>query len=60
MDTIEQFLMRIKMLVKDYDYTNPDDRVRDQLVFIINSEKAHEKLLNDSRELTLNMAIQSG
>lgn len=44
------------MLVKDYDYTNPDDRVRDQLVFIINSEKAHEKLINDSRELTLNMA----
>lgn len=33
---IKQFLIRIKMLVKNYKYPDPDNRVRDQLVFGIN------------------------
>lgn len=57
MDMIEQFLTRIKMLVKDCEYPNPDNRVRDQLVFGINSEKACESLLNKGRGLNFNKAI---
>lgn len=33
---IKQFLIRMKMLLKSYKYPDPDDRVRDQLVFGIN------------------------
>lgn len=55
---IEQYITRIKTLVKDCVYENPDEIARDHFVFGINSDKAHVILLNEGRELILDSMIQ--
>lgn len=38
-------MTELKLLVKDCDYANSDEMVRDRIVFTTNSPKVHEKLL---------------
>lgn len=38
-ETCEEFVTALNVLVKDYAYTNPDEMIRDMVVFGIRSAK---------------------
>ena len=48
----------IKLHVKDWNYTDPDEMVRDRIVFGRSSSKVRKKLTNEGEKLTLEKAIQ--
>ena len=56
-ETIEKFVTELKLLVKDCDYPNADEMVRDRIVFATNSPHVREKLLSQGADLTLDKAI---
>jgi hypothetical protein len=56
--TIEQFITKLQTLVRDCEYTNPDEMICDRIVFGTSSERVREKLLNEGDKLTLDKAIQ--
>lgn len=56
-ETGEQFITSLRMLVKSCGYNDPDDMIRDRIVFGVNSNKVREKLINQGSELTLEKAI---
>ena len=45
---------------RDCDYHDPEEMIRDRIVFGTNSPKIREKLINVGRDLTLQKAIQIG
>ena len=45
-ESFEQFVTELRLLVKDCDYANNDEMVRDCIVFGIHSPRVREKLLN--------------
>lgn len=53
----EHFITELKLLVKDCDYANSDEMVRDRIVFATNSHRVREKLLSQGSQLTLDKAI---
>jgi hypothetical protein len=55
--SFEQFVTELRLLVKDCDYANKDEMVRDRIVFRIHSPRVREKLLNVGSELMLDKAI---
>ena len=56
-ETCEEFVTALKVLVKDCGYANPDEMIRDRVVFGIRSVKIREKLITTGSDLTLNQAI---
>ena len=56
-ESFEHFVTELKLLVKDCDYRNSDEMVRDRIVFATNSPRVREKLLSQGPELTLDKAI---
>ena len=46
-DTTEQFVTSLILHVKDCNYTDPDEMVRDRVVFGTSSSKVREKLINE-------------
>uniref|UniRef100_A0A674EBM2 Gypsy retrotransposon integrase-like protein 1 n=1 Tax=Salmo trutta TaxID=8032 RepID=A0A674EBM2_SALTR len=56
-ESFEPFVTELRLLVKDCDYANKDEMVRDRIVFGIHSPRVREKLLNVGSELTLDKAI---
>ena len=56
--TIQQFITKLRTLVKDCEYINPDEMIRDRIVFGTSSERVREKLINEGDKLTLDKAIQ--
>lgn len=56
-ETAEQFITNLRLLVKNCNYTDADDMVRDRIVFGVKSAKVREKLINEGSELTLEKAI---
>ena len=56
--TIEQFVIRLRLLIKDCQYANEDEMLRDRIVFGTNSHKVREKLINEGEKLDLKKAIQ--
>jgi len=46
-DTTEQCVTSLKLHVKDCNYTDPDEMVRDRIVFGTSSSKVREKLINE-------------
>lgn len=50
-------MTELKLLVKDCNYANSDEMVRDRIVFATNSPRVREKLLSQGPELTLEKAI---
>ena len=48
------------MKSRDCDYHDPEEMIRDRIVFGTNSPKIREKLINVGRDLTLQKAIQIG
>lgn len=51
-------MTRIKLIAKDCNYKEPDEMIRDRIVFGTNSHKAKERLINEGDTLTLDKAIQ--
>lgn len=56
-ESFEHFVTELKLLVKDCNYTNSDEMVRDRIVFTTNSPRVREKLLNQGPKLTIEKAI---
>ena len=56
--SIEQFVIRLRLLIKDCQYANEDEMLRDRIVFGTNSHKVREKLINEGEKLDLKKAIQ--
>lgn len=57
-DTTEQFVTRLKLHVQDCNYGDPDEMVRDRIVFGTSSTKVRERLINEGEKLTLVKAIE--
>ena len=53
----EQFVTELRLLVKDCNYRDSDEEIRDRIVFGVHSPQVREKLLNIGFELTLGQAI---
>lgn len=56
-EPFEQFLTKLKIEVKDCEYKDPDEMVRDRVVIGCFSQKAREKLIQEGSELTLEKAV---
>ena len=57
-DTIEQYLTKLETLAKDCNFNDPDEMIRDRIVFGVSEEKAREKLIKVGSDLTLDRAVQ--
>ena len=55
---IEDYVTKLKIHVKDCNYPNKEEMIRDRLVFGLNSKKIREKLLSEGDKLTLEKSIQ--
>ena len=51
-ESFEQFVTELCLLVKDCDYANKDEMVRDSIVFGIHSPRVRVNLLNVGSEVT--------
>ncbi|KAJ8332653.1 hypothetical protein SKAU_G00424420 [Synaphobranchus kaupii] len=56
-ESLDQFATELKLLVKDCNYPNSDEMVRDRIVFAINSPRVREKVLSHGPDLTLEKTI---
>lgn len=56
-ETVEHFVTDLKLLVRDCSFKEPDEMIRDRIVFGTNSRKIREKLINEGKELTLDKAV---
>jgi hypothetical protein len=56
--SIEQFVIRLRLLAKDCQHNDADEMIRDRIVFGTNSSKIREKLINEGDKLILDKAIQ--
>lgn len=54
---MELFLTKLKTLVKDCNYNDLEEMIRDAIVFDITNEVARERLLHEGADLTLDKAI---
>ena len=55
--TFEQFVTKLRTVIKDCGYEKPDEMIRDRIVFGISSRKLREKLINEGEKLTLDRAV---
>lgn len=56
--TLEEFVTRIKLSARDCNYKDPEEMIRDRIVFGINADQVRERLLNEGESLTLDKTIQ--
>ena len=56
-ETFEQFVTDLRILIKDCEYQQKDEMLRDQIVFTVRSPKIREKIINEGSDLTLEKAI---
>lgn len=56
-EPFEQFVTDLRLLVKDCNYANSEEMIRDRIVFGIRSPRVREKLLDAGSDLTLDKAI---
>ncbi|KAL9956099.1 hypothetical protein ACROYT_G037526 [Oculina patagonica] len=57
-ETAEKFITALRMLAQDCDFKDPDEMIRDRIVFGTNSLKVREKLISKGAKLTLDKAIE--
>ncbi len=57
-NTVEQFLTKLKLLAQGCNYADPDEMIRDRIVFGIKSQKVRERLITEGDKLTLDKATQ--
>ena len=55
-EAIDSFVTRLRLKLRDCDYLDSDEMIRDRIVFGTNSPKIREKLINVGRDLTLQKA----
>ena len=56
-ETVDSFLKKVRILVKECKYTNPDERIVDALIFGSNNPLVQSKFLEHDDTLTLDKAI---
>ena len=56
-ESFEQFLIDLKLLVKDCDYVDPDEMVRNRVIIGCNATKTRRRLIQEGSDLTLEKAI---
>ena len=57
-ETFDSFVTDLKLLVQECNYQEPDEMVRDKIVFSINSPAIREKLIIEGSDLTLDGAVE--
>ena len=57
-DTFDAFVTDLKLLVQECGYADPDEMVRDRIVFGVSSPKIREKLISVGSDLTLRKAVE--
>lgn len=57
-DISEKFVTHLKLHVMDCNYNDPEEMMRDRIVFWASSLKVRERLINEGEKLTLQKAIQ--
>ena len=55
---MEQFVTDLKLLARDCAFKEPDEMIRDRIVFGTNSHKIREKLINEGKDLSLDKATE--
>ena len=50
--------MNLKLLARECAFKEPDEMIRDRIVFVTNSHKIREKLINQGKDLTLDKAVE--
>ena len=57
-ETAEKFITALRILVQDCDFKDPEEMIRDRILFGTNSLKVREKLISKGAKLTLDKAIE--
>jgi len=58
-ETVDSFLKKVRLLVNECEYTNPDEHIIDALIFGSNNPRVQSKLLEHDATLTLDKAINT-
>ena len=56
-ETVDSFVKKIRILVEECRFTNPDEHIIDALIFGSNSKRTQTKLLDKDATLTLDTAL---
>ena len=56
-ESVDSFLKKVRILVNECKYTNPDEHIIDALIFGSNNPRVQSKLLEYNATLTLNKAV---
>ena len=56
-ETVDSFLKSLRLTAFECQYSNVDEQILDALIFGINSPKTQSRLLQQSKELTLDMTL---
>ena len=56
-EPVEQFVTELKLLAKDCSFKDPEEMIRDRIVFGTNSFRVREKLISVGADLTLDQAV---
>jgi len=59
-ESFQQFVTALKLLVKDCGYSQPEEMVRDRIVFGCRSTKLREKHIGEGSGLCLDKAVEMG
>ena len=57
-ETFDSFVTDLKLLVQECNYQDPDEMVRDKIVFSINFPAIREKLIIENFDLTLDRPVE--
>ena len=57
-ETAEKFITALRILAQDCDFKDPEEMIRDRIVFGTNSLKVREKLISKGAKLTLDKAVE--
>ncbi|XP_061588346.1 uncharacterized protein LOC133452753 [Cololabis saira] len=57
-ESFDQFVSELRLLVKDCNYPNSEEMIRDRVVFAIHSPRVREQLLCHGPDLTLEKAVE--
>ena len=58
-DSVEKFVTKLRLAAADCRFDNPDEMIRDRIVFGCSSLKLREKLINIGENLTLDKALET-
>ena len=56
-EPVEQFVTQIKLLAKDCSFKDPEEKIRDKIVFGTNPSRLREKLISLGADFTLDQAV---